>query len=81
MRWCEDYLVQRAPAERLTFEKAIQRYLTEVTPAKRPLTQNGERKRAMPLIGFFGSTPWQPSRRNWSRSTETSGWLVRTARR
>lgn len=46
--------VQRAPAERLTFEKAIQRYLTEVTPAKRPLTQNGERKRAMPLIGFFG---------------------------
>ena len=47
-------LIQRAPAERLTFEKALQRYLTEVTPTKRPLTQNGERKRAVPLIAFFG---------------------------
>lgn len=46
--------VQRAPAERLTFDKALQRYLTEVTPTKRPLTQNGERKRAVPLIAFFG---------------------------
>lgn len=46
--------VQRAPAERLTFEKAMQRYLAEVTPAKRPMTQNGERKRSVPLIEFFG---------------------------
>ncbi|MEW6414255.1 MAG: site-specific integrase [Pseudomonadota bacterium] len=46
--------VQRAPAERLTFEKAMQRYLAEVTPIKRPMTQSGERKRSVPLIDFFG---------------------------
>jgi integrase len=46
--------VQRAPSERLTFEKAMQRYLAEVTPTKRPLTQNGEHKRSVPLIEFFG---------------------------
>lgn len=46
--------VQRAPAERLTFEKAMQRYLIEVTPTKRPMTQGGEHKRSVPLIAFFG---------------------------
>lgn len=46
--------VQRAPSERLTFEKAMQRYLSEVTPTKRPLTQTGEHKRSVPLIEFFG---------------------------
>lgn len=46
--------VQRAPAERLTFEKAMQRYLADVTPTKRPFTQNGERRRSVPLIEFFG---------------------------
>ena len=46
--------VQRAPAERLTFEKAMQRYLSDVTPTKRPFTQNGERRRSLPLIEFFG---------------------------
>ncbi|MEW9898379.1 site-specific integrase [Chitinivorax sp. PXF-14] len=46
--------VQRAPSERLTFEKAMQRYLAEVTPTKRLLTQNGERKRCVPLVDFFG---------------------------
>lgn len=46
--------VQRGPAERLTFEKAILRYLTEVTPTKRPFTQQGEKHRAVALTGFFG---------------------------
>ncbi|BBP01595.1 integrase [Sulfuriferula nivalis] len=46
--------IQRAPAERLTFEKAMQRYLTEVTPTKRPLTQRSEKMRALPLVAFFG---------------------------
>lgn len=46
--------VQRAPAERLTFEKAMRRYLAEVTPTKRPMTQAGEHKRSAPLIEFFG---------------------------
>ena len=47
-------LLQRAPSEKLTFEKAMQRYLAEVTPTKRPLTQTGEHKRSVPLIEFFG---------------------------
>lgn len=45
--------IQRGPSERLTFEKAMQRYLAAVTPTKRPLTQSGELKRSLPLIGFF----------------------------
>lgn len=46
--------VQRAPAERLTFEKAMERYLNDVTPQKRPSTQVRERKRSVPLVEFFG---------------------------
>ncbi len=46
--------IQRAPAEKLTFEKAMQRYLAEVTPTKRPMTQRGEHKKSVPLIDFFG---------------------------
>jgi len=46
--------IQRSPSERMTFETAMKRYLAEVTPTKRPLTQNAERPRAVPLIDFFG---------------------------
>lgn len=46
--------IQRSPSERMTFEAAMRRYLAEVTPTKRPLTQNAERPRAVPLIAFFG---------------------------
>lgn len=46
--------IQRAPAERFTFEAAMKRYLAEVTPTKRPTTANNERKRVVPIIKFFG---------------------------
>ncbi|MBP6902269.1 MAG: site-specific integrase [Burkholderiaceae bacterium] len=46
--------LQRGPSERMTFDKAINRYLAEVTPTKRPFTQIGEKRRAVPLTGFFG---------------------------
>jgi integrase len=46
--------IQRAPSERMTFEAAMKRYLSEVTPTKRPLTQNGERKRSASLVAYFG---------------------------
>lgn len=46
--------IQRAGSERTTFAAAMQRYLAEVTPTKRPTTQLNEQKRAVPLIGFFG---------------------------
>lgn len=46
--------VQRAPSERMTFAAAMQRYLTEVTVTKRPFTQQGERRRAVPLTELFG---------------------------
>jgi len=46
--------VQRGPSERLTFEKAMERYLEDVTVTKRPFTQIGERRRSVPLIAFFG---------------------------
>lgn len=46
--------IQRASAERMTFEKAMERYLKEVTATKRPLTQYAEQKRSAPLLAFFG---------------------------
>ncbi|MGE5652497.1 MAG: site-specific integrase [Bacillota bacterium] len=46
--------IQRAPSERMTLEAAMKRYLSEVTPTKRPTTQNNERKRSSALVDFFG---------------------------
>ena len=46
--------VKRAPSERLTFEAAMKRYLLEVTPTKRPFTQQGEKQRSVPLVAHFG---------------------------
>jgi len=46
--------IQRSPSERMTFEMALKRYLAEVTPTKRPLTQNAERKRSGVILEFFG---------------------------
>jgi integrase len=46
--------IQRGPSERMTFEAAMKRYLADVTPTKRPLTQNAERKRSGLLVAFFG---------------------------
>lgn len=38
----------------MTFEVAMKRYLSDVTPTKRPLTQNAEKNRAGSLVAFFG---------------------------
>jgi hypothetical protein len=38
--------IQRAPADRLTVAKALERYLAEVTPTKRPSTQISDHGRA-----------------------------------
>ena len=46
--------IQRSSSERMTFEMALKRYLAEVTPTKRPLTQNAERKRSGVILEFFG---------------------------
>ena len=46
--------IQRSPSERMTFEMAMKRYLAEVTPTKRPLTQNAERNRSGVILQFFG---------------------------
>ncbi|OZI28904.1 integrase [Bordetella genomosp. 1] len=46
--------IQRAPAERMTVEAALTRYLKEVTPTKRVSTQTGEHKKAQVLIRHLG---------------------------
>lgn len=46
--------IRRTPAERMTVEAAIRRYLDEITPTKRPATQNNETKRADVLIQHLG---------------------------
>jgi integrase len=46
--------IQRASADRLTVTKAIERYLAEVTPTKRPSTQVSDHNRSKILIGHLG---------------------------
>lgn len=46
--------VQRSPAERTTLEAALDRYLSEVTPTKKPSTQAAERHKAATLKGRLG---------------------------
>lgn len=46
--------IQRGPAERMTVEVALNRYLREVTPTKRESTQAGERKKALALTRHLG---------------------------
>jgi len=46
--------VQRSAAERMTVEDALQRYLREVTPGKRPTSQRTEKLRAAILTRHLG---------------------------
>lgn len=46
--------INRAPAERLTVEAALQRYLAEITISKRPTTQAREKNRVKPLLARLG---------------------------
>lgn len=38
--------IKRATADRMTISTAVERYLKEVTPTKRPSSQEAERRRA-----------------------------------
>ncbi len=46
--------ISRAGAERLTVKEAVQKYLKEVTPTKKPTTQRSENITAEHLIDFLG---------------------------
>ncbi|MEW6648522.1 MAG: site-specific integrase [Pseudomonadota bacterium] len=46
--------IHRAPAEKMTVAEALDRYLREVTPTKRPSTQKNERKKAKNLLEYLG---------------------------
>lgn len=46
--------IQRAPADRLTVAKALERYLAEVTPTKRPSSQVSDQNRSKILIEHLG---------------------------
>ncbi len=47
--------MQRGPSERTTVAAALDRYLREVTPSKRPSTQETEQPRARVLQKYFGA--------------------------
>lgn len=49
--------VRPTPVNSLQFSQAIDRYLQEITPLKRPRTQGSERYRAERLRDYFGHTP------------------------
>lgn len=58
-RRTEDEMVRgvfivRSPSERLTVDAALKRYLAEVTPTKRPLSQTSDIRHAKPLIAHLG---------------------------
>jgi integrase len=46
--------IQRATADRMTVESAVDRYIKEVTPTKRSSTQEGEQRRAEILKNHLG---------------------------
>jgi integrase len=46
--------IERATSDRMTIKDALARYLSEVTPTKRPKTQIGERGFAKPLLQHLG---------------------------
>ena len=46
--------IQRSGAERMTLESALRRYLSDVTPTKKPTTQRGEISKAKKLIEHLG---------------------------
>lgn len=46
--------IQRASADRMTVEDALKRYLAEVTPTKRPTSQNSDNKRSKILVTHLG---------------------------
>ena len=46
--------IERAPSERLALSAALDRYLAEVTPTKKPTTQRAEQVRAETLRSHFG---------------------------
>lgn len=46
--------IQRSGSERLTLEKALGRYLAEVTPSKKPTTRKAETTKAKQLIQHLG---------------------------
>lgn len=46
--------IDRSHSERLTFDKALSRYLSEVVPTKKPATQETDKYCAVPLKAYFG---------------------------
>ena len=46
--------IQRSGSERMTLEAALKRYLSDVTPTKKPTTQRGEASKAKKLVEHLG---------------------------
>jgi len=46
--------IQRAPSERMTIEDALKRYLSEVSPTKRPASADSDARHAKPLMQNLG---------------------------
>ncbi len=46
--------VRRSPSEKMLLQEALERYLREITPTKRPSTQRAEKMRAKPLKAQLG---------------------------
>lgn len=46
--------IKRSEAERMSLDEAVKRYLSEVTPTKKPTSQVSDRQRARTLKTYFG---------------------------
>ncbi len=67
--------IQRSGSERMTLEAALKRYLSEVTPTKKPSTQKGEASKAKSLLLSWVNIRWRPSPAKSLQLTVTSDCL------
>jgi hypothetical protein len=75
--------IRRATADRLTIATALDRYLKEVTPTKRPSSQEGERRRAAILkrkLGQYSLAALTPEIMPASVTSVWPGWTGETKR-
>jgi hypothetical protein len=47
-KWSGAVYIQRSGAERMTLEVALKRYLSEISPTKKPITQHADNRGKVP---------------------------------
>jgi hypothetical protein len=67
--------IRRSGSEKMTLEAALNRYLSDITPTKKPTTQRGETSKAKKLIEHLGKYSLAATPTSTSITRNTSGLL------